>query len=200
LNYAPAADRNKEAIWAALSGYLPSSQRVLEVASGSGQHALYFMQQNPKMTWQCTELSESRDALQINLNTLSNVEFPKVQSLDVTNATHVTLVSELAPFDCVYSANSLHIMSWSACLAFIQLTSKVLTTDGVCAVYGPFFYADQPVVDSNLAFDAWLKERNPESGVRMFDEVVSAFKEQGLAFVFDHEMPVNNRLLVFRKA
>jgi hypothetical protein len=91
-------------------------------------------------------------------------------------------------------------MSWSACLAFIQLTSKVLTTDGVCAVYGPFFYADQPVVDSNLAFDAWLKERNPESGVRMFDEVVSAFKEQGLAFVFDHEMPVNNRLLVFRKA
>lgn len=182
-----------------MQAYLPSNQSVLEVASGSGQHALYFTQQNPQLRWQCTELSDARDALQINLNELSVSKFPPVKTLDVLNDYFVSEIKALASFDCLYTSNSLHIMSWDGCLAFMSLASQVLPGGGVCAIYGPFLYDDQPV-QSNIDFSAWLKERNPESGVRDIKEVEKGFREEGFEFLADHVMPANNRLLIFKKS
>nr|WP_284381831.1 DUF938 domain-containing protein [Litoribrevibacter albus] len=199
MNYAPAADRNKGPIWQVLKTYLPSNQKVLEIASGSGQHALYFTQQNPELIWQCTEMSSERNALQINLNELGAVTFPPIKTLDVLDGRDVAEIQTLSPFDCVYTSNSLHIMSWQGCQAFMKLVSEVLGKGGVCAIYGPFFYNDQPPVVSNLEFDAWLKNRNPESGVRQFSDVAEAFGEVGMTCRSDHAMPANNRLLVFQK-
>lgn len=178
--------------------YLPSDQRVLEVASGSGQHALYFTQQNPKLHWQCTELSDSRDALQINLNELAVVDFPPVKTLDVLNKFYVSQIDALAPFDCLYTSNSLHIMSWDGCMAFMSLAANVLSAGGVCAIYGPFLYDEQPV-QSNIDFSAWLQERDPESGVRNINAVHQGFRVEGFEFLADHAMPANNRLLIFKK-
>lgn len=200
LNYAPAADRNKQAIWQVLSNYLDDGQRILEIASGSGQHALYFTSQQSNLYWQCTELSDNRDALQINLNQLSQQTMPQVLTLNVQDKLNVERITALADFDLAYTANSLHIMSWEACLAFVDLMGKVLRQGGRCCIYGPFIFQDRETTASNLEFDGWLREQNPQSGLRSYEALVKAFHQVGLDIEADHEMPANNRLLVFKKA
>lgn len=200
LNYAPAADRNKQAIWQVLSNYLDDGQRILEIASGSGQHALYFTSQHSNLYWQCTELSDNRDALQINLNQLSQQTMPQVLTLNVQDKLNVERITALADFDLAYTANSLHIMSWEACLAFVNLMGKVLKQGGRCFIYGPFIFQDRETTVSNLEFDGWLREQNPQSGLRSYEALVKAFHQVGLDIEADHEMPANNRLLVFKKA
>ena len=200
LNYAPAADRNKDAIWQVLKQYMPDHQRVLEVASGSGQHALYFTELNRSLHWQCTEMPSNRNALQINLNQLSAVEFPKALTLDLLEPLMKNEVIDSAPYDVMFSANSLHIMSWEGCLSFVDLASKALNSGGLCCIYGPFIFTDRETVESNRAFDAALRARDPRSGLRHYDDLKNAFESLDFTTCEDFEMPANNRLLVFKKS
>lgn len=199
LNYAPAADRNKQAIWQVFSNYLTEGMRVLEVASGSGQHALYFTSRQSNLHWQCTELSENRDALQINLNQLSQISMPQVMTLNVLDQLNVDTISEQPEYDLAFTANSLHIMSWDACLAFVELMGSVLRQGGRCCIYGPFIFNDRETTASNLEFDSWLREQSPQSGLRSFESLAEAFHKVGMGLEADHEMPANNRLLVLKK-
>jgi cyclopropane fatty-acyl-phospholipid synthase-like methyltransferase len=178
---------------------LSGAQRVLEIASGSGQHALYFCEQNPSLIWQCSELSESTSGLQMNLNALGKEQFARPITLDVQNPKLVEHALSKAPYDAIYTANSLHIMSWEACLDFFTLVSKALDLGGQFIVYGPFLFSDRETVASNLEFDTWLKERNPLSGIRSFEQICDFLKTLGIEFEVDYEMPANNRLLVFKK-
>jgi hypothetical protein len=103
------------------------------------------------------------------------------------------------PFDAVFTANTLHIMSWDSVRHFFRGVGRVLDGCGLLCVYGPFLYAGVEMVSSNKAFDQWLRGRDPDSGIREFEDVNALAAEQGLALKVDHQMPANNQLLVWQR-
>jgi SAM-dependent methyltransferase len=189
-------ERNKEPILGVLRVEFSEVRRVLEIGSGTGQHAVYFGGQLPNLTWQTSDLEANHEGILqwVKEAALANVLPPLL--LDA-------LRSETWPdevFDGVFSANSLHIMSWAAVEQFFPLVGRVLAPGGVLAVYGPFNYGGQYTSDSNRNFDQWLKNRDPLSAIRDFEAVDALARAQGLDLVQDVAMPANNRTLVWRRA
>ncbi|GAA3919477.1 DUF938 domain-containing protein [Litoribacillus peritrichatus] len=199
LNYAPAADRNKEPIWKELCQILEPDYKVLEVGAGSGQHALFFKSSMPELHWQCADQDEYLVPLKLNLNTLAPGQFPEPLVLDVESSSQKAEAAGKGPYDAVYSANTFHIMSWAACEQFFQFVAQVVNKGGYFCLYGPFLYEDRQTVASNLQFDVWLKNRDPLSGVRRFNSVAAQLAEYGFKLIKDVDMPANNQFLVFRK-
>jgi SAM-dependent methyltransferase len=181
-----------------LGGYLQHAPRVLEIGSGTGQHAAHFARQRPDVQWQPSDRVEHLAGLRARIaeqdcpNLLAPVE------LDVLNPSDWPLAGR---FDAVFSANTLHIMSWPVVEALFLGAGRVLRKSpfAVLAVYGPFRYGGRCTSDSNEAFDRMLRERDPSSGIRDFESVDALAVEQGFASATDHEMPANNRLLVWQR-
>jgi SAM-dependent methyltransferase len=193
LPFSPAAERNARPILAALSGWLPPRARVLEVASGTGQHAAHFVQAQPGWTWQPTEAqAQALPALAARCAGLPQA-LPPLQ-LDVLAPAWP--VAE-AGFDAVYCANLLHIAPWSVTPAFFAGAARSLAQGGTVAVYGPFIVDGEPLAPSNAAFDADLRARNPAWGLRRMADVVLAAKRAGLVLQERLAMPANNLLLRF---
>lgn len=192
--YAASCDENREPILAVLKQLLPERQAVLEIGSGTGQHAVYFGEQLPHLTWQTSDQLEYHAGIQAWLQDaqLPNVLAPLL--LDVRQATWPTL-----KVDAVFSANTLHIMSWAAVEACFAGVGRLLPANGLFIVYGPFNYAGQFTSRSNERFDQWLKQRDPESGIRNFEDLNELAANAGMELQADYEMPVNNRILVWRK-
>ena len=199
LNYAPAADRNKAPIWSVLNNYLKDNDHVLEVGSGSGQHALYFCSQNPTLKWQCADQQDYEVPLKMNLEALNPGGFTSPIVLDVQNKRHVERIKNLKDLDVVYTANTLHIMNWDACLSFFSMVGSVLRVGGRYCIYGPFLYEDRTTTESNLQFNEWLRQRNAGSAIRSFEDVVRVLNGLGFELLSDIDMPANNQLLVFQK-
>ena len=189
-----ACERNKGPILEVLRAELAASERVLEIGSGTGQHAVHFAAHLPHLSWQPSELPENLPPLteRLGLEPLQNVQPPL--ALDVRDDPW-----RVAPVDTVFSANTLHIMSWSSVREFFRGVSGVLAPQGVLCVYGPFRYHGRHTSDSNAEFDRWLKARDPESGVRDFEALDGLARAAGLALTADHAMPANNRTLVWRR-
>jgi cyclopropane fatty-acyl-phospholipid synthase-like methyltransferase len=191
--FSQACENNQPFILEKLAPLLSSGQRVLEVGSGTGQHAVYFSTNMPTVQWQCSDRRENLDGINAWLDEakLDNLASPLV--LDVRD------VEWPQPaFDCIYSANTLHIMSWHEVeLLFTHLRSS-LKENGLLCVYGPFNYHGEYTSPSNASFDQWLKQRNPQSGIRDFEAVNSLAEKIGLVLQADHPMPANNRLLVWQ--
>jgi len=192
--FAESCVQNREPILAVLREWFADRRRVLEVGSGTGQHAVYFAPELPHLVWQTADVPEHHAGIRAWLDeaALPNVLPPFV--LDVTQTAWRS-----CRYDAVFSANTLHIMGWPEVEHFFAGVGAVLEAGGVLAVYGPFNYNGTFTSDSNARFDAWLKARDPASGVRDFEAVDALARAQGLVLQQDIAMPANNRTLVWRR-
>ena len=192
--YAPACERNREPILAVLRACFADSRRVLEVGSGTGQHAVHFAAALPRLSWQCSDRAEHLPGIRLWLDEAGLPNTPAPIELDVGGAWPTDR------FDAVFSANTLHIMGWPEVRQFFGGIDAVLDAGGVLAVYGPFNYGGEYTSDSNREFDAWLKARDPRSGIRDFEAVDALARAVGLTLMDDVAMPANNRMLVWRRS
>ena len=192
--FSSACERNKAPILAHLQTTFRTSHTVLEIGSGSGQHALYFGHKLPHLSWITSDLAENLRGIQNQLasSAVTNITAPLL--LDVNQ--HPWPVESV---DALFSANTLHIMSWSSVVELFHGIGSVLDDGGVVVIYGPFRYQGHDTSQSNAQFDQMLRQRDPLSGVRDFEAVNQLALEQRLSLTDDFAMPANNRLLVWHK-
>ena len=190
-----ACERNKDPILGVLRGAFASTRQVLEIGSGTGQHAVYFARQLPKLRWQPSETDENLGMLRSRIDLEGTANLCAPVRLDVREHPWPA-----GAFDGVFTANTLHIMSWQAVCEFFRGVGSQLTTPGVLCIYGPFRYAGRYTSDSNAAFDRFLQERDPASGIRDIEAVDALARQEGLELDGDHDMPAHNRTLVWRVA
>jgi hypothetical protein len=195
LPHSPPADRNKEPILAHLRRILGERGAALEIASGTGQHAVWFAAGLPGWTWQPTDFDSGMlpvIAERIERSRLSNVQAPK--QLDVTAVQWPAFDRR---FDAIFCANMLHIAPWDACRGLMAGAARHLADGGKLVTYGPYFEQEVPPAPSNLAFDESLRARDASWGIRALEDVVAEARRSGLMLSQRHEMPANNLLLVF---
>lgn len=192
--YSESCDQNKDAIFSIISPVFSSLSSVLEIGSGTGQHAIYFAQKMPHLKWHTSDCSSYLEGINMWLSEagLSNVSQPF--ELDVTSSPWPKLA-----VDAVFTANSIHIMSRHDVVDFMSGVGRLLSAQGQLMIYGPFNYNGSYTSESNARFDQWLKGRDPLSCIKHFEEMVSLAKDNGMQLVADHEMPANNRILHFIK-
>lgn len=191
--FAPHCERNQAPILEVLRAYFLNRRRVLEVGSGTGQHAVFFAPALPDTIWQTSDMEANLPGIRLWLQDAAQPNLPPPLALDVTGPW------PKEKFDAVFTANSLHIMPWSAVEKFFSGIDGVLEPQGMLAVYGPFNYRGTFTSDSNRDFDAWLKQLSALSGIRDFEAVDALAKAIGLKLVKDHAMPANNRLIIWQR-
>ena len=193
--FSQACENNKRPILEVLQRRLGDVSSVLEIGSGTGQHAVFFAEQLPHLQWRTSDLVENHVAIRqwIDDAKLPNVLAPV--ALDVTEPHW-----PIGPVPAVFSANTAHIMAWPVVQAFLQGVGRVLAPGGLFLLYGPFNYEGGYTSESNARFDEWLAQRDPESAIRHFEDVERESRTAGLSLVEDVAMPANNRLLVWRAA
>ncbi len=192
--HAPATLRNRDAILAVLRDVLPSSGLVLEVASGSGEHAAYFAAALPHLNWQPSDPDPSA---------LASIDAWRVETA-LSNLIPPVMLDAAVPWpvskaDAILCINMTHISPWTATLGLMEGAGKMLPAGGLLYLYGPFIRDEVETAPSNLAFDASLKARDPRWGLRRVAEVNAAAEAQGLSLDRLIEMPTNNLSLLFRK-
>jgi cyclopropane fatty-acyl-phospholipid synthase-like methyltransferase len=187
--------QNQESIAKVVVPLFSHSTRLLEVGSGTGQHAVYLAKRLPHLTWVTSDLQEAHSGILAWMRDeqLENVRPPV--DLDVTGSNWPT-----GQFDAVFSANTTHIMSWPMVECFFAGVGKVLESEGVFTLYGPFNYAGSYTSESNRCFDGWLKSRDPDSGIRDFEKLNDLAERAGMYLYRDFEMPENNRILCWKKS
>lgn len=193
--HAPATERNRDAIAAVLADWLPPSGTVLEVASGSGEHVVHFAAAFPRLQWRPSDPDpqalDSIAAWRAEAG-LANIAPPL--ELDASAA-----VWPLARADALLCVNMVHISPWSATLGLFAGAARLLAAGAPLILYGPYLEAGVATAESNAAFDASLRSRNPEWGLRDRDAVVAAAADAGFAFAERRAMPANNLMLLFRR-
>jgi hypothetical protein len=193
---APAAERNKEAIVEILHDVLPAHGLVLEVASGSGQHAVFFARTLPHLSWQPSDADQSaRDSIDAYCEEadLTNLRAP--MTLDAS-ASEWPIERAVA----VVSINMIHIAPWSACLGLFDGSARILPTGAPLVLYGPFAIDGDFIAPSNVAFDQRLRSENAEWGVRELRDVERAARERGFRLDRVVARPANNQVVVFRRS
>lgn len=192
--FSTACERNQVPILAVLKEWLPVHAQVIEIGSGSGQHAAFFCQQIAGLTWQTSERQECLLDLQAQLEALSPT-LPPAIALDVTNAGQWPSQS----FDAVFSANTCHIMPAAAITHLLAGASRVLRPSGLLLLYGPFNYGGVHTAASNASFDQHLRSLDPAMGVRDASELVQQAQNLDLERVADLPLPANNQMLVLKR-
>lgn len=192
--YSESCEQNREPILTVLRAAFADRHRVLEIGSGTGQHAVYFGAELPHLVWQTADVRAHHPGIHAWLDEAALPSVLPPLELDV-NQTHW----HSGRYDAVFSANTLHIMGWPEVVRFFKGVGEVLEPGGVLVVYGPFNYNGQFTSESNARFDAWLKARDPASGVRDFEAVDTLARAQGLVLQHDIAMPANNRSLVWQR-
>ncbi|HUX89351.1 MAG TPA: DUF938 domain-containing protein [Gallionellaceae bacterium] len=192
--YAESCEHNQAQILEVLREEFAERQKVLEIASGTGQHAVYFGRALPHLSWQTSELEQNHEGILAWLNEaqLPNVLPPVV--IDVHSPAW-----PVAGVDAVFNANTVHIVSWAGVEKMFAGIGRVLSAGGIVCMYGAFNYGGKFTSESNARFDAWLKARDALSGVRDFEAVNCLAEAQGLRLLKDISMPGNNRTLVWKR-
>lgn len=203
--YSAACDKNKYAIAKVLQRYLAKQYlekqfsekkpaTLLEIGSGTGQHAVFFAEQFPQLNWQPSDRAihlmdiESWRSEAGLANCLPSIVLDLEQPWPAINVDHI------------FTANTLHIVRWELVLRLLNAATNALNKGGYFFIYGPFNYAGQFTSESNASFDIWLKQRDPDSGIRDFEKIKAiTCTDQAMRLVEDVIMPANNRLLVFQK-
>jgi cyclopropane fatty-acyl-phospholipid synthase-like methyltransferase len=193
--FAPACERNRDPILGVLRVQFADRSRVLEIGSGTGQHAVHFAAALPHLAWQCSDRAEYLPGIRAWLDEARLPNTPAPIELDVAGGPWPT-----ARFDAVFSANTLHIMGWVEVQAMFAALDGVLAEDATVVIYGPFNVGGRFTSDSNAAFDADLKARAPHMGLRDVEAVDALARSIGLRQVADVAMPANNRCLVWRRS
>jgi SAM-dependent methyltransferase len=191
--FSDACERNREPILQLLRRVFADRKSVLEIGSGTGQHAAYFAPALPHLAWQPSDVAENLPSIRLWREEAQAPRLAEPIELDVDQ-----------PFpdlqlDGVFSANTCHILSWPQVERMFAGIGGLLPSGGLLALYGPFNYGGKHTSPSNAEFDAGLRSRDPQSGVRDFEAIAALAKRHRLVLEEDNAMPANNRLLVFRK-
>ena len=191
---APATRRNRDAILTVLKTEFRDATSVLEIGSGTGQHAVYFGRALPNLEWQTSDRSENHEGISLWLADikLSNVKSPL--TLDVTTTNRVS-----ASYDAIFSANTAHIMSFIAVKKMFRLIGETLQAHGVFCLYGPFNVGGKFTSKSNEEFNQMLKRQNPEMGIRDLETLNELALENGLIVGNRYAMPANNMIVIWRQ-
>jgi len=194
LTFSQPAENNKIDICDRLCDILSHSSHLLEIGSGTGQHATYMAPRLPHLIWQTSGLAQDLKnvSARLELEARENVRAPI--ELDVSSHPW-----PLTSCDVIYSANTVHIMSWAHVEQLFLGVGKTLEKGGFLCLYGPYKYNGDFTTPSNQRFDQWLKGNDPLSGIRSFEAVDRLAQNQGLALLKDYAMPANNQLLVWRR-
>lgn len=200
--HSPACERNREPILAVLRDWLPPAARVLEIGSGSGQHAAFFSARIAALHWQVTERAEELRDLRANLAALHGAQLAAGSALAPPLELDVTRPDTWpsGPWDAVFTANTSHIMPESALPLLLAGSRRSLRPGGLLLLYGPFHDNGVPTAPSNAAFDAHLRSLDPVMGVRDAIALQEQARGLGLAPLADLAMPANNRMLILRAA
>ncbi len=192
--YSESCDQNRNPILEVIQPLLTNKKSVLEIGSGTGQHAVYFAKKMPHLIWYTSDQLEYHKGIiqWLNEANLSNTPNPIQLNVSTDNWPTITV-------DAIFSANALHIMSWQNVVDFMQLAGELLTSGGLLLLYGPFNYNNSYTSESNARFDQWLKERDPKSGIRDFEALNKLALNSGLTLMNDYAMPANNRILCWEK-
>ena len=192
--YAESCDQNRDVILSIIYPLLQDSVSVLEIGSGTGQHAVYFSKKLPHLTWNTSDCSEYIDGINLWLSEARFENLPQPIELDVMQKKWPEIM-----FDTVFTANTCHIMSQQSVDVMFKNAGKKLPKKGQFIIYGPFNYNQQYTSVSNEEFDRWLKSRDSESGIKNFEDLNKLADQVGLQLIGDYEMPANNRILHWRK-
>jgi len=191
--YSESCDQNREPILRVIQPLLADRRGVLEIGSGTGQHAVFFARQMPHLIWHTSDRVENHPGIRLWLDQASLPNLRTPLPLDVARDPWPEI-----GVDAVFSANTAHIMGWPDVQAMFRGVGRVLPTGGLFLLYGPFNYAGAYTSDSNARFDQWLKGRDPDSGIRDFEALDQQAREAGMRLHDDFEMPANNRILCWR--
>lgn len=189
----PSVARNRDVILDVLREHLAAARSVLEIGSGTGQHAIHFAAAMPQLRWQCSDRAEALAGIAGWLAQAGLPNTPAPLELDVSGPWPEGC------HDAVFSANTLHIMAWAQVEAFFRQIPAVLNPGGRLVIYGPFNYQGRYTSSSNAEFDGWLKARATHQGIRDFEAVQMLGQQAGLTLVEDRAMPANNRCLVWER-
>ncbi|MEE9352698.1 MAG: DUF938 domain-containing protein [Thiotrichaceae bacterium] len=195
--YSESCDQNRDPILNVIQPLFADRVRVLEIGSGTGQHAVYFAEKMPQLSWQTSDLEENHAGIRLWLieAALKNVLAPvSLAACDKSSW------SKLTSYDAVFSANAVHIMGKKDVECLFQEVGRVLEARGLLVLYGPFNYDGNYTSESNARFDIWLKNNNSQSSIRDFEWLDGLAKKEGLTLLSDYEMPANNRILVWRNS
>jgi hypothetical protein len=192
--FSQAAENNKEPIAQVLREAFADACEVLEIGSGTGQHAVHFGQCLPHLIWRTSDLAHNLPDIHARLTAEAPANVMPPVALDV--ATQPWPVTDI---DGVFSANAVHIMSREHVVHMFRGIGRIMCDRATVCLYGPFKYNGDFTTPSNAQFDLWLKQRDPQSGVRDFEAVDTLARAIGLHLVVDHAMPANNQLLVWRR-
>ncbi|MBE1160269.1 DUF938 domain-containing protein [Dyella acidiphila] len=191
--YSPASERNRAPILAQLREWFADRRHVLEIGSGTGQHAAHFAQAMPHLIWQSSDRAEHLPGIRLWLDAAALPNAPAPLQLDVTGSWPQWR------YDAVFSANTLHIMAWHEVQQMFAALPQVTTDDACVAIYGPFNRDGQFTSDSNAAFDRELKMRAPHMGIRDAAAVDELAATAGFELAEDVAMPANNYLRLWRR-
>ncbi|MGI8504957.1 MAG: DUF938 domain-containing protein [Hassallia sp.] len=195
--FAPATERNREAILEILLQVLPASGTILEIASGTGEHAVYFAPHLKPRKWLPTDpnpRSRASIAAWIAHSPSDNLYPP----IDLDASTSVWTIPDTTSITAIVNINMIHISAWGACLGLMALSDRILPPGGILYLYGPFKQNGEHTSPSNAAFDSSLRSQNPNWGVRDLDDVVEAAKARNLNLINTYQMPANNLSVIFQ--
>ena len=198
--YAPATQRNRKPILAILSKNLTPNSNILEVASGTGEHGVFFASHCKTWYWIPSDINpQARESITAwkNINQVDNLALPLM--IDVTQENWLEKVKDLK-IDAIVNINMIHISPWSACLGLIEGANEILSSGGILYFYGPFKRNGEHTAESNAAFDRSLRERNPDWGIRNLEAVIKTAAEANLRLQEVIEMPANNLSVIFVRA
>lgn len=192
--FAQSCEQNKDVILEVIKPLLRNSSCLLEIGSGTGQHAVHFAKALPHLQWLTSDRQESLQGIEMWLEEANLANLPPPLGLDVLQPDWPEL-----KVDAIFMANTLHIMSWHEVEVLFSHIPALLQNHGIVLIYGPFNYHGQFTSHSNRQFDDWLKTRDPRSGIRDFSTINELAQAYHLQLLADYEMPVNNRILYWQK-
>ncbi len=195
--YSESCDQNREPIYDIIQALLSNKKHVLEIGSGTGQHAVYFAQKMPHLIWQTSDQLSYHQGIKQWLSEANLNNTPEPIALDVSNDNWPDAFTPA--IDAIFSANAVHIMSRTNVVDFMKNAPPLLAQGGLFILYGPFNYQGKYTSESNARFDIWLKQNNPQSAIRDFEALNELAEPQGLTLLKDYSMPANNRLLCWQK-
>ncbi len=192
--FCTACEKNKQPILSVIKPLFKNCKTVLELGSGTGQHVAFFAKNLSHLVWYTSDQKENHADIQLWLDDAKLTNSRSPRELNVTQAEWPTI-----DVDAVFSANTAHIMHWHEVEAMFAGVGSLLTLGGLFTLYGPFNYGNKYTSESNERFDAWLKQRDPNSGIRNYEDLDRLAGEAGLQIKQDSEMPSNNRILCWIK-
>jgi len=191
--YSAACERNREPILQVLRAHFADRHRVLEIGSGTGQHAVFFAAALPHLSWQASDVAEHLPGIRLWLDEAHLPNTPPPLTFDVSAAVPP------GTYDAVFTANTLHIMGWPEVQRLFAALPQSMSPGALLIVYGPFNYQGRFTSDSNAQFDAQLRQYQPQRGIRDFEAVDALAQAAGLRLIEDRAMPANNRCIVWRR-